>query len=88
MYYADMIVLNVQRVAKRAGLKTAYQLQRLTGIHPATASYLWRGEAKNGDKKLPTLETLESLCEPLGCDLVELFTWTPDKPSGKRKGIK
>jgi DNA-binding Xre family transcriptional regulator len=62
-----MITVTIQAAALRRGVKNAYQLQLIAGISPAVAADLWRG------KKLPRLETLDNLCEVLGCELTDLI---------------
>lgn len=71
-----MITVKIQEVARRKGVKNAYQLQVRAGISPAVAADLWRGET------MPRLETLDRLCEALGCKLFDLITW---RPSNGRK---
>ena len=84
-----MIKVTIRQAAKRAGLTTAYQLQKAAGLSPAVAADLWRGE------KTPRLETLDRLCDVLGCELADLIhrnghtKASPQKrasqPTGKRR---
>jgi DNA-binding Xre family transcriptional regulator len=61
-----MIKVTIRQAARRAGIKNAHQLQKLAGISPTMAAYLWRGD------KLPELETLDRLCGVLHCELSDL----------------
>jgi DNA-binding Xre family transcriptional regulator len=61
-----MIKVTIRRAAKRAGIKTAYQLQKRAAISPAVAADLWRGNT------LPRLDTLDKLCDVLDCELSDL----------------
>lgn len=61
-----MIKVTIRQAAKQAGIKNAYQLQKRAHISPAVAADLWKGET------LPRLDTLDNLCEVLGCELSDL----------------
>jgi DNA-binding Xre family transcriptional regulator len=74
-----MIKVTIRRAAKKAGLTTAYQLQKLAGFSPAVAADLWRGE------KLPRLETLDRLCHVLDCDLPDLIQRNGHTRAGPQK---
>lgn len=60
-----MIKMTVKEASLRAGLTTAYQLQKAADISPAVAADLWEG-------KMARLSTLDLLCDVLGCDLPDL----------------
>lgn len=83
-----MIRVTIRKAALRAGVENAYQLQKRAGLSPAVAADLWRGE------KLPRLETLDKLCDVLGCQLCDLVTRNghtraaPQKQAGRLAGKK
>lgn len=83
-----MIKVTIKQAAKRAGIENAHQLQKLAGISPTMAAYLWRGD------KLPELETLDRLCGVLGCELSDLIhrngrtKTSPPKQARSRNGKK
>lgn len=66
----NVIKIRIREVAESKGIKTAYQLQKLTGVQ-ATVAAKW---FKN-DLKLIGIESLDLLCRKLECepnDLLEL----------------
>lgn len=74
-----MIRVTVREAAERRGVRTYYQLARLLGDdQDVRAKRLWEGEA------LPTLPTLDKVCDALGCELAELVTRVPPKTHRQR----
>lgn len=69
-----MIVVRIKEVAKKKGIKTAYQFQKLSGFAPAMASRIYKGEWKRIDVK-----TLNAICNILGCAPNDILQFTPDK---------
>lgn len=74
--------LKVSDVAKKKGIKTAYQLMEKADLSPSTAYRLF-----NNTVSTITLDTLKKVCEALECDPGDLFVWTnkPAAPSKKDK---
>jgi DNA-binding Xre family transcriptional regulator len=73
-----MVRLNVQKAAARLGITSSYQLEKHMGIHPPTAVKLWKGEMK-----MVGMETLDSLCDALQCEVADLFERTPNKKGAR-----
>lgn len=74
-----MIEVTVRQAAMRRGVKTYYQLARLLGdSQDVRAMRLWDGSA------LPTLATLDKVCDALGCDLAELVKRTSKRSHAER----
>lgn len=65
----DVIKVRIREVAESKGIKTAYQLQKLTGVQ-ATVAAKWY---KN-DLKLIGIESLDLLCKKLECTPNDLLT--------------
>lgn len=64
----------MRQAAVRRGVKTYYQLARLLGDdQDVRASRLWQGTA------LPTLATLDKVCDALNCELTDLVRRVPKK---------
>ncbi len=74
-----MIKVNIGEVATERGIKTAYQLQKLMNLPPALASKWYRN-----DLKMIGIESLNALCEALGCEPSDLLVYS----SGGEKVIK
>lgn len=78
-----MIRLNIQEMARRKGITNPYQLAMKAECSTSKAARLW-----NGGDEHPKLETLDHLCEVLGCKMWELVTWSPNgahrSPATKR----
>lgn len=79
-----MIKVNIKKAARREGIKNPYRLaQRLQGTtsKPEPRFYrladaLWQNDCQ------PKLETLDLVCNTLGCGLAEILTHTPN---GRKK---
>lgn len=69
-----MIVVRIREVAKKRGIKNAYQLQKETGFHPSMAANLWKSEWEKSD-----LRTLNTLCNVLKCTPNDLLEFIPDE---------
>ena len=67
---SDMIKVNIANVAKRRGIKTAYQLQKALDLPPSQAAKLWRG-----DIKMIGLYTMDRLCRVLKCKPDKIFVY-------------
>ena len=65
---AGMVRLRIKEVAVRRGIKTAYGLQKAMNVPPGTAARLWRGQMA-----MIGLQTIETLCEALGCEPGDLI---------------
>ena len=66
-----MVKLRIKEVARSKNIRTAYQLQKLMQVPPATAARLWRA-----DMTMIALSTIDSLCEALDCDVGDLIVRT------------
>jgi DNA-binding Xre family transcriptional regulator len=63
-----MIELRIREAAEERGIITAYQLQKRMNVPPATAARLWRG-----NMKMIGLDTIDALCEAIGCEPADLI---------------
>ncbi len=70
------IKLNIKKVAKDRGIKTAYRLQRQANLSPSNASRLY-----NDDIKQISLDTLGKLCEALECEPSDILVVEKPKKS-------
>jgi len=69
-----MIRVTIKQAAKRRGVKTYYQLARLLGDdQDVRAMRLWEGNT------LPTLPTLDKVCDALGCNLDDVISRIPNR---------
>ncbi len=71
------IELRIREAAEANGITTAYQLQKRMNVPPGTAARLWRG-----DMKMIGLDTVEALCEAIGCEPSDLIVRVSN---GKKK---
>ena len=69
-----MIVIRLREVAKKSGVETAYQLQKLTGIQNSQAYKLWKEDWGSIYPK-----TLNTLCNALKCTPNDLMEFRPDE---------
>ena len=65
-----MIKTNVRAIAEKAGLTTAYQLQKALEVSPSVAASLWKD-----DFELISKTSLERLCRVLKTNPGELITF-------------
>ncbi len=70
------IKLNIKKIAKDRGIKTAYRLQRQANLSPSNASRLY-----NDDIKQISLDTLGKLCEALECEPSDILVVEKPKKS-------
>lgn len=70
------IKLNIKKIAKDRGIKTAYRLQRQADLSPSNASRLY-----NDDIKQISLDTLGKLCEALKCEPSDILVVEKPKKS-------
>lgn len=76
MYTSAMIRFRLDKLLKQRGW-TAYRLTKESGIHPSVLS-----KYKHNEVREASLDTLNALCEALGCRAADLIEYVPDK---KRK---
>jgi DNA-binding Xre family transcriptional regulator len=77
----DMAVeLRIREAAEARGITTAYQLQKRMNVPPGTAARLWRG-----DMKMIGLDTIEALCDSIGCEPVDLIVRVANNKKIQRK---
>jgi len=62
------VKINIRAIAKRQGVKTAYQLQKRAGLSPSNAAKLYRNDIVQ-----ISIATLGKLCETLDCEPSDLF---------------
>ena len=74
-----MVTLRIREAAEERGITTAYQLQKAMEVQPGMAARLWRG-----DMKMVGLDTLDRLCDAIGCELGDLLVRVPEKKTAKR----
>ncbi len=74
-----MVTLRIREAAEERGITTAYQLQKAMEVQPGMAARLWRGELK-----MIGLDTLDRLCDAIGCELCDLLVRMPEKKAAKR----
>src|ERR1051325_10665197 len=65
--------LKVKEIAEKVGIKNAAQLRNATNLGMQSCYQLWEGEAK-----MISLETLNTLCNTLQVGPAMLFEYTPD----------
>jgi DNA-binding Xre family transcriptional regulator len=70
------IKLNIKKIAKDRGIKTAYRLQRQANLSPSNASRLY-----NDNIKQISLDTLGKLCEALKCEPSDILVVEKSKKS-------
>ncbi len=73
-YILEMIVVKLAEVAQLKGIKTAYQLQKITDFNSGMAYRLWKGDWQSAD-----LDTLNTLCNALKCTPNDLLKFIPDE---------
>lgn len=74
-----MIKVNIQEVAIKRGIKTAYQLQKLMNLQPSLASKWYKN-----DLKMIGIESLNSLCEALDCEPSDLLVYSSGGAKAER----
>ena len=65
--------LKVKEIAEKVGIRNAAQLRKATGLGMQSCYQLWEGEAK-----MISLESLNTLCNTLQVGPAMLFEYTPD----------
>ena len=69
-----MVKLRIREAAAKAGITTAYGLQKAMDIPPGTAARLWRGKMT-----MISLNTIDGLCKALNCKPADLIVRVADK---------
>jgi DNA-binding Xre family transcriptional regulator len=75
------VELRIREAAEARGITTAYQLQKKMNVPPGTAARLWRG-----DMRMIGLDTIDALCEAIGCEPSDLIVRRVEKQNISRKG--
>jgi excisionase family DNA binding protein len=83
IFFGIMIKVNIQEVAVRQGIKTAYQLQKLMSLQPSVASRLF-----NNKLTMISFGTLDRLCDALDCVPADLIIYTSDKPKAEKLRVE
>ena len=68
-----MIKVDIQKVAKKAGINTAYQFQKISYFTPGMAARIFKGNWKRID-----VATLNTICNVLQCTPNDILKFTPD----------
>lgn len=68
----NVVIVRIKEVAQGKGIKTAYQLQKLTGAQPSLAAKWYRNDLKSIG-----IDTLNTLCDALKCTPNDLLEYTP-----------
>lgn len=63
-----MIKIKIREVAQSKGIKTAYQLQKLTGVQATVAAKWYKNDLKS-----IAIDSLDLLCRKLDCSPNELL---------------
>ncbi len=74
----SMIKVSIKEIAIKNDIKTAYQLQKLMNLQPSMAAKWFKN-----DLKMIGIESLNSLCEALGCEPSDILKYTPSKGKAK-----
>jgi DNA-binding Xre family transcriptional regulator len=74
-----MVELRIREAAEARGITNAYQLQKKMNVPPGTAARLWRGEMK-----MIGLDTIDALCEAIGCEPADLIVRVQEKKTEGR----
>jgi DNA-binding Xre family transcriptional regulator len=77
-----MLVLNLQRLFKKRGIKRKYSFLKRKGFTHSTASDL-----SNNTTKLINLKHLELLCRVFLCLPNDLMEWIPDTDADKQSKL-
>jgi DNA-binding Xre family transcriptional regulator len=75
-----MVELRIREAAEARGITTAYQLQKRMSVPPGTAARLWRG-----DMRMIGLDTIDALCEAIGCEPADLIVRVNEEKKSPRK---
>ncbi len=73
-----MIKVSIKEIAIKNDIKTAYQLQKLMNLQPSMAAKWFKN-----DLKMIGIESLNKLCEALGCEPSDILKYTPSKGKAK-----
>ncbi len=80
MLHFMVVELRIREAAEARGITTAYQLQKRMNVPPGTAARLWRG-----DMKMIGLDTVDALCEAIGCEPSDLIVRVTENQKSARK---
>jgi DNA-binding Xre family transcriptional regulator len=58
----NVVKVRIKEVAESRGITTAYQLQKLTGVHPSLAAKWFKN-----DLKMIGIDSIDLLCKKLNC---------------------
>ena len=70
----NVVTVRIKEVAQEKGLKTAYQLQKATGVQPSLAAKWYRNDLKSIG-----IETLDLLCRTLKCTPNDLLCFEAEE---------
>lgn len=79
MLFVMAVELRIREAAEARGIKSAYQLQKRMNVPPGTAARLWRGEMK-----MIGLDTIDALCEAIGCEPADVVVRVQSKKAGRK----
>ena len=75
-----MVELKIREVAEIKGIDNPFALSQATGLAYATCHNIW-----NGQPRMIGLDTIDRLCEALGCEPGDFLVRTPSKGKAKRR---
>jgi DNA-binding Xre family transcriptional regulator len=73
----SVITVKIREMAQKAGITTAYQLQKLTGAQPSLAAKWYKNDLKS-----ISFDNLDLLCRKLGCTPNEILDYNSNEPLG------
>ena len=69
------VIFRIYETMRSRGITTLKALSEATGIHETRIGTIVRGDVRRID-----IDTLDRLCEGLGCKPGDLFDWVPNRP--------
>ena len=69
------VIFRIYETMRSRGITTLKALSEATGIHETRIGTIVRGDVRRID-----IDTLDKLCEGLGCKPGDLFDWVPNQP--------
>lgn len=75
-----MIKVTIRQAAIKRGIKTPRQLAKVVEVKDAVAWRWWNWTASTGQDSIPTVKSLDKICDKLDCELSDLIV-----RNGKRK---
>ena len=73
-----MIRITITEAAQKRGVANPKQLADKMGVAHAPVWKIWTGAG------VPTLPTLDKVCDALNCNLLDLVSRTPNRRNGRK----